>query len=52
MRLAAGLRPGPARGAIWRCPDRLAAIRGRGGKGRERLGIGRGKGREGKDVKE
>jgi len=50
MRLAAGLRPDPL-GELWRTPRPLSRIRGRR-EGRERkgLGVGRGrKGREGKD---
>ena len=51
MRLAAGLRP-DLRGEAIYPPGPLAAIRGDGGKGKERVGNREGrKGREGKVVK-
>jgi len=40
MRLAAGLRPDP-QGSYSAPPDPLAVIKGREGKGTERVGIGR-----------
>jgi len=57
IRFLLGLRPGPRRGSLQRCPDPLALFKGptsegREGKGRIREGGGKGKARIGRGREE